>query len=115
MPAAPAFSGLPWTEQAMIAGTPCTEGRIEREPLIGEPVDDVLHEAINWSDGGPGSSMSDRSLKLRYHFLGFIDRNILDGAHAAARSADGQSYDCCAGRNSAQSVDMDMSGHANLL
>ncbi|PBN41540.1 hypothetical protein SxD43FB_21280 [Sphingobium sp. D43FB] len=80
MPAAPAFSRLSWTEQAMIVGTPCTEGRIEREPLIGEPVDDVLHEAIDWSDGGPGSSMSDRSLKLRHHFLGFIDRNILDGA-----------------------------------
>ena len=99
----------------MIVGTPCTEGRIEREPLIGEPVDDVLHEAIDWSDGGPGSSMSDRSLKLRHHFLGFIDRNILDRTHAAARSANGQSYDCCAGRHPAQGVDMDMSGHANLL
>lgn len=99
----------------MIVGTPCTKRRIERETRIAEPIGDVLREAINWSDGGPGSSMSDRSLKLSDHFLGFIDRNFLDGAHAAARSADGQSYDCCAGRHPAQGVDMDMSGHANLL
>lgn len=64
----------------MIARTPYTEGRIEAETRIAEPVDDVLHEAIDRVDGGPGSSVSDRGLKLRHHFLGFIDRNILDGA-----------------------------------
>ncbi|MFD2429605.1 hypothetical protein ACFSUK_18645 [Sphingobium scionense] len=78
----------------MMRATPSAERWIESKSGVTELTDHILDEDIGRILAEPGARSGDGRLKPRRHLLGFLDRNILDGAHAAAWSADGKRYDC---------------------
>lgn len=99
----------------MICAAPSAERGIESKSRVAELRDDILDEGVGGIRVEPGARGGDGSLKPRRHLLGFFERNIFNGARAAARSADGQRYDCHPGRRPAERGDMDMMEQTGLL